>query len=810
MAGGVPAFGGPARDRASRAHVPDGRYPVAMPATRVRPGHEPSLPGRSARSRLWTLAIAAVLVSGGAGGTALPAAAAADPAPAAVTVASAAPTTLGASVTFYGRGWGHGVGMSQYGAYGRARAGQTAEQILAHYYQGTTLGTVDPTTPIRVLVLGGWTPTATVPLLIIGTLGTWSIDGQTGTFPASASMTLAPPASGTTAWPLTVTSSTGTVLLSTTVSASFRVRPVATTTLIRVFSKPSHYDTFRGVVRVVLGTTAVSVVNELGLDAYLRGVVPSEVPASWPAAAVAAQAIAARSFATFQLRPGVGAFDVYDDSLSQVYHGYLGEASGSDAAVAATAGKVLLSGGSVADTLYHSSDGGATENAEIAFNSPSGLPGTAYPYLVGSPDFDPSGNPYDAASPYETWQTATYTPAQLSTIFGSDSRTSVGTLTALDLSHRGASGRLVTVVLYGSGGSKVVSGNVFRNVFNGYRPSSDASMLSTLFDLQPIGGDFTIAAAPATFTVKQGLGTSYAVTLTRKYFNAPIDLSVSGLPAGASAVFGPTPATASSSTMTIVTSAAGTVTPVGTYPLTITGSYGTFSHTASVALVVADGIPPTVVAPGSGLYGITTLGSTTTLVRTGWSAADPSGIKLEALERSIDGGGWGSVALASATAVAIAQPLAFGHTYRYGARATDAAGNTSAWAFGPAITPLLTQQSSSAVVYTGTWRTVTSAYVSGGSLRYATGYGASASYTFTGSSIAWLAYRGPNRGSARVYVDGVLKATVSLYASSYLSKQVVYAFSWAANGTHTIKIVNLATSGRPRIDLDGFIRLFLS
>src|SRR5215216_3402291 len=69
-------------------------------------------------------------------------------------------------VTFYGRGWGHGVGMSQHGARGRALAGQTSAQILAHYYAGTTLGTKDPKTTVRVLVLTGFAASASKPATI--------------------------------------------------------------------------------------------------------------------------------------------------------------------------------------------------------------------------------------------------------------------------------------------------------------------------------------------------------------------------------------------------------------------------------------------------------------------------------------------------------------------------------------------------------------------------------------------------------------------------------------------------------------------
>ncbi|HEY7970807.1 MAG TPA: hypothetical protein VID95_12485, partial [Candidatus Limnocylindrales bacterium] len=78
-------------------------------------------------------------------------------------------------MTFFGRGWGHGVGLSQYGARGRALAGQTAAQILAHYYVGTMPGIVATSTAIRVLVVSGFKPTVTYPAKVIAHGGTWTV-----------------------------------------------------------------------------------------------------------------------------------------------------------------------------------------------------------------------------------------------------------------------------------------------------------------------------------------------------------------------------------------------------------------------------------------------------------------------------------------------------------------------------------------------------------------------------------------------------------------------------------------------------------
>lgn len=399
------------------------------------------------------------------------------------------PTVLGSSVTFHGRGYGHGVGLSQYGARGRAMAGQTAEEILAHYYQGATAGSIALDTPIRVRVLAGFAASAANPLVLYGRRGDWTIDGVDAVFPQDARVTVVPTTSdGTTTWRVRVSGPDGRVLHEAK-TGSFRLRGATASSTIQVWSRPSSKDEYRGVVRVRVTSTSATanVVNELPLETYLRGVVPAEMPSTWPAEALAAQSIAARSYAARRLRPGKSYYDVPDDGRSQVYLGREGERAATDAAIAATAGVVLHSGSSIANTLFHSAGGGATEHNENVYVAATGAKVAApVSYLRGSPDRAPDGTPFDASSPYATWTTATYTRAQLSAIFAADPRTNVGTLAALDLRSRGVSGRLIKVVLIGSLGAKTVSGNVFRAVFNAKRPAGDPQMRSTLVDTRPV------------------------------------------------------------------------------------------------------------------------------------------------------------------------------------------------------------------------------------------------------------------------------------------------------------------------------------
>ncbi len=102
------------------------------------------------------------------------------------------PIPVAGTITLYGRGYGHGVGMSQWGARGRALAGQDAATILAHYYQATTFATIDPSAPIRVLLVSNFSPTPDRPARIVGLNGPWTIDGLGALFPPAAALTLSP------------------------------------------------------------------------------------------------------------------------------------------------------------------------------------------------------------------------------------------------------------------------------------------------------------------------------------------------------------------------------------------------------------------------------------------------------------------------------------------------------------------------------------------------------------------------------------------------------------------------------------------
>ena len=323
-------------------------------------------------------------------------------------------------LTFYGRGYGHGVGMSQYGARGRALAGQLAPEILAHYYPKTTLGARSASTQVRVLLLTGFAATAAKPLAVVGLSGGWTIKGIAAVFPANARLTLVPTAPKATTWNLKVVSSAGSTLAAKVVSGDLWVQPVNGMTVLQLVSKATTTNVYRSYFRIRLTTTAL-VVNHIPLDTYLKGVVPTEMPASWPVEALKSQAIAARSYALSHVHPTTGLFDVYDDTRSQVYRGKRAETAATNLAISTTAGQVLLSGTSIVNALFHSADGGWTEDNENVFVSSTGsIVAGPVSYLRGSSDRAPDGTSYDRASPYATWKTATYTADALSAILAKD------------------------------------------------------------------------------------------------------------------------------------------------------------------------------------------------------------------------------------------------------------------------------------------------------------------------------------------------------------------------------------------------------
>ena len=291
-----------------------------------------------------------------------------------------APAGLAAETPIFvvaGGGFGHGVGMSQYGAEGFAEHGFDYSRILAHYYPGTQLSRV-PGRSVRVLlgagagsVAVGCTPScrirSRVSRKVVVAGGRYLIHG-----------------------PLTVHVGGKRRVL----QLPLRFDPGASPLLL-------DGRRYRGSLIVRPAGGGLEVVNIVPLERYLRGVVPEEMPSHWNPEALEAQAVAARSYALAMLKPR-RAFDLYADTRSQMYGGVAAERNSTNLAIGDTAGRVLTWQGQVATTYYSSSSGGRTAANVDAW--PGARP---VPYLVSVSD------PYDAISPYHRWQPHVLSPDQL-------------------------------------------------------------------------------------------------------------------------------------------------------------------------------------------------------------------------------------------------------------------------------------------------------------------------------------------------------------------------------------------------------------
>ncbi len=311
--------------------------------------------------------------------------------------------------------------MAQWGAYGFAQQGATYEEILAHYYTGTTLGPA-PVARVRVQMAAArsrLTVGSTAPFTVRDGIGQlWHLPAGEQTFGSG-------------------------LLLRTTDVPQPQQLPAPLLFLpgaspLRFAGRP-----YRGQLLVSVAGGSLRAVNSVGLESYLFGVVPSEMPRAWLPEALKAQAVAARSYALAKRKSGSW-FDLYPDTRSQVYLGIAGEAASTTAAVQETAGQVVLYGGHVATTYFFSSSGGRTSAADEVWNGPP------VPYLVSVDD------PYDTISPHHRWGPFVISPGRLGRVLGPPGQ-------LMDVrTTKGPSGRVKTVTAVGSRGESTMTGSDVR------------------------------------------------------------------------------------------------------------------------------------------------------------------------------------------------------------------------------------------------------------------------------------------------------------------------------------------------------------
>jgi stage II sporulation protein D len=325
--------------------------------------------------------------------------------------------------TIKGAGFGHGVGMSQYGAMGYAQHGASAAQILAHYYTDTSLGTTDPSRDVRVLLVE-----KTKSARITGAR-------QAGSRDLDPSVTYTLKLHGLTEVDLLAS---GKRLA--TFTAPLQV--AGENGIVSLSGKP-----YRGTLEFKAGLfNALQVVNSVNLEDYLKGVVPAESPASWPAAALQAQAIAARTYAITTGRSGD--FAQYADTRSQVYSGVSVETPATNQAVASTRGQVVTYQGQPVTTYFFSTSGGRTEDVE---NTTLGT--EPRPWLKSVDD------PYDDVSPRHRWTPTTTTLKQAGKKLRGLYK---GSFRGIKVLERGASPRIMSAQVLGTKGSTTTDGATLR------------------------------------------------------------------------------------------------------------------------------------------------------------------------------------------------------------------------------------------------------------------------------------------------------------------------------------------------------------
>lgn len=369
--------------------------------------------------------------------------------PASAAPATTAAATVAPPVVLIGKGFGHGRGMSQYGAAQAARQGLTWSQIIDVYYGAMprqtradspvrvgleSLGSVVSVRPaLRLTVTDGSRSPLPLPLT--------TPEGSTVVPVARYEIVTATASPSATTLIRVSATGTRTPLLTSAKPITFANPATGQVTVLRAGG--SVVGSYRGSVtgsRAAGG--ALTPVVTTTLESYLRSVVPLESIGSWPVPALAAQTVAARSYAAwFQAHPrAAGRYDICDTTTCQVFGPVGRETANTDAGIAASAGVVLTTAtGAAVRAEFHSSSGGYLVKGD-------------YATMVAKPD------PYDQGplNPVNSWR-AVIPAATLQSAWPS-----IGTFTALRVTARDGrgefGGRVSSAQVVGSAGSVTVTG----------------------------------------------------------------------------------------------------------------------------------------------------------------------------------------------------------------------------------------------------------------------------------------------------------------------------------------------------------------
>ncbi len=395
--------------------------------------------------------------------------------------AAGTPLPSNATLLVEGHGWGHGRGMGQWGAKGQADAGRTWTQIVLSYYSGATVGTRPPDEDLRVLVeTSSDVLVSSDAQFTVKWIGAGTFAGSDATYKFFRARH-----DGTAYIVEKAPAHTGPWTLVGTNTIPPRFMPG--TAMIQHIENTGIVRYYRGFVDAIrTGTTSLRSINEVTMTGYLYGAVPREMPATWAPEAVRAQAVAARSYATYKRDAARAAGQNYDICATTSCQVYLGAAyrtsvtsttvivlehSASTAAVGATAGKVLFSSGKAILAEYSSSTGGYTAAGSVSYLSPV-------------PD------PWDSISPHHDWS------AEIAASSIEAEWPEIGELVGLNITQRTGygewGGRVVSMQVVGTTTTVTISGNDFRSAFAW---PSNGDVKSNWFQIATYKG--ALAATPA-------------------------------------------------------------------------------------------------------------------------------------------------------------------------------------------------------------------------------------------------------------------------------------------------------------------------
>jgi len=642
--------------------------------------------------------------------------------------------------TVNGRGWGHGIGMSQYGAKGYAEQGWTYDRIMTWYFHGTTLAT-RPTPTVKV-DLDPKKDARSSWRLRAGSSDTTLT--MTGLYDAANSVEVT---RGLSVW---VTFSKGQAVLRADRYDSATKTHVAGATL-RVFKGPATASTdsvarskvqlltssgpyndgdvvWRGHVRFVPATTTASTghaIDYVSMDQYVQGVVPRESPSGWPMEALKAQAVAARSYAYGSALSGS---TLYCTTSSQMYNGAscgdashnVHETARTNQAVSATAGQVVVYGSTVVQTFFSSSTGGRTANVKDVWFTDAAD--------ISSPVYYTSVADADSGSPNYRWPATDISgsalAAKIRSHYPSASAASPATITRVTLKP-GTSGWVRYVVFtWSNGASTTIRGTEFQHALE---------LKSSAFTV-------TLKTPPAP------VPTRFEQTDARLGWS------------GSFATYSGAALSGGSHKRTGVAGSSVTVTFKGSSIAWI----GTKAPSFGRAQVSLDGTRPVTVS----LYSTSWAYKKTLWSKTGLSADATHTLVITVLGTH------------DATATG----------FDVSVDAFDVLGKLLQT---PKPKPPVWkrfEQTSSAVAFWGTWTLKREASLSGGSYRYTHSTVARAMLTMRGTRVRWIGKRGPTFGRAYVSIDGGTAVLIDLYSSKVLYKQTLWTSGVLSAGAHTVRI----------------------